>query len=311
MTPGPVVVAVGGNALLPDPRHPEGRGRRLERFVATVSRLPADGGLVVVHGNGPQVGALMLRDEAAADELPPEPLDVLVAETQGGMGHELARALRSASGLEVVVLVTEVVVDPTDPAFRRPTKPIGPWFDTEEGSRLAKERGWRTIVDDRGRVRRVVPSPRPVEVLDLPALRELVRPHRVVIAAGGGGAPVVRRGDGTLEGVDAVVDKDRTAALLGIELEADAFVVVTDVDAVYRDHGTAQARPIPRLGVAEAWDLARRLPEGSMGPKVEAMARFVAATGKPAIVGDADGLPAAWHGEAGTRVIAAEEVTPR
>ncbi|OPX82310.1 MAG: Carbamate kinase [Methanosaeta sp. PtaB.Bin087] len=266
---------------------------------------PSGEGLVLVHGNGPQVGMILLRIEATQDRIPPEPLDVLVAETQGSIGYLLARTIRSASAHPnqyVAAVMTQVVVDGSDPAFAQPAKPVGPFYGEEEALRLREIHGW-DLAPGAGGWRRVVPSPRPLEVVEIGLVREAVAEGHLVIAGGGGGIPV-RRGRGReLFGVEAVVDKDLTASLMAVALGAERLVILTEVDAVYRDFGGIRAEPIPHLRPEDARGLIDLLPPGSMGPKVEAALSFAEATGMGALITDVDHLGAALVGRAGTWIL--------
>jgi carbamate kinase len=265
--------------------------------------------VVVTHGNGPQVGNLALQHEggAAAAVIPAQPLFVLGAMTQGQIGHMLTLALRNATGgtPPVASVVTHVVVNARDPAFRKPTKPIGPFFSGHRARALAAQRGWQ-IVDDAGRgLRRVVPSPEPEEILEQDAIRTLVRRGFLVIAAGGGGIPVVRRGR-RVSGFDAVIDKDHTAALLAETVGATALLLLTGVDRVMLDFGKPTERPIREMTAAEAREhLADgQFPPGSMGPKVAAAIRFVEKSGRTAIITSMRRALAALDGTDGTHVVA-------
>lgn len=293
-----VVVALGGNALLRRDEAPTVavQRRNVAAAVAALAPLLADNDVVVTHGNGPQVGLLALRSAADGD-----PLDVLGAESEALIGYLLDQALVNAlPGREVVTLLTQVVVAADDPALARPTKPIGPVYERAEAERLAAERGW-VIAPDGDRWRRVVGSPAPREIVELPVIERLVGDGVVVICTGGGGIPVARDGDGILHGVEAVVDKDRASALLAARLGADALLLLTDVPAVMADFGTPRARAIEVLSPAGA--APGSLPPGSMGPKVEAAARF-AATGGLAAIGALEDAGAILAGRAGTRVAA-------
>lgn len=249
------------------------------------------GPLAVTHGNGPQVGADLLRQELAAAEVEPLPLWVAVGQTQAEIGGPIATALGGAC------MVTHVVVDPADPAFAHPSKPIGPVYDE------ARARDLRFPVrEDPGRgLRRAVASPEPLEIVELDAIRRLLDAAIPVVCCGGGGIPVVRRA-GRLEGVDAVIDKDRASALLGIGLGAERLLIVTDVPAVLRGFGTPEATEIRRLSAAEAGALLPELDEGSMRPKVESALRFARETGGEALITDVPSLEEALAGRAGTRV---------
>jgi carbamate kinase len=297
-----VVVALGGNALLR--RGEAADARTQEEHVRDAARALAEAAgeleLVLTHGNGPQVGLLALQ-AAAYGEVAPYPLDVLGAESEGMIGYLLELALRNElPGREIATLLTQVLVDPQDEAFAHPTKPIGPFYGRAEAAQVAAARGW-TLAELDGGSRRVVPSPEPLEVVELQTIRLLVGAGVLVICGGGGGIPVVRR-DGAVAGVEAVVDKDLFAALLARSLDADALVLLTDVAAVERDWGTATATPIGRTTAAELRAL--QLEPGSMAPKVEAACRFVEATGGRASIGALAEAARVARGEAGTIVVA-------
>lgn len=296
-----VVAALGGNALLRrgEPLTLEVQERNAASAARALAGVARDHDLVVTHGNGPQVGLLALRAEAL-DPGRPAPLDVLGAESEGMIGYLLERGLRQAlPNRAVAALLTQVTVDADDPAFRDPTKPIGPVLARGEAERLARERGWRLAPDGLG-WRRVVPSPQPIQIVELEVLRLLVDHGVIPICAGGGGVPVVTEPDGRLRGVDAVVDKDRTAALLARELQADLLVLLTDVAGLFEGFGTPGARVIREItpGALRTLDL----PRGSMGPKAEACASFVEATGRPAAIGSLADAAAVVAGKAGTRI---------
>ena len=307
----PYVLAFGGNALLPDPFHPEeqeGRARELAQAVLLLLRRSP--GLILVPGNGPQVGMILLRVEATRDRLPVETLDVLVAETQGSIGVLLARALQNAlrehgSTVPVLAVLTQVVVDPGDPAFASPSKPIGPAYEDAQAERLRERFGWTLAATSDGRWRRVVPSPLPLEMVELPSVAAAAHAGHVVIAGGGGGVPVRRAGDGSLAGVEAVIDKDRTAGLIASQIRAPGLVVLTGVAQVSAGFGTPAERAFDQLTVARARELheAGEFPAGSMGPKVEAVCRFVERTGRTGLVTDAAHLGEALEGRAGTRFL--------
>jgi carbamate kinase len=242
----------------------------LRRAVAALRPLLAPG-LVLTHGNGPQVGNELLRQERAADEAPPLPLWLAVAQTQAEIGALVAAELRPYATPACVLTHVRVAAD--DPAFDRPTKPIGPFYSAAQAEQLQQERGWAMVSDANRGHRRVVPSPLPLEVVELEAIRHLTETGAVVIACGGGGIPVVRRGE-RLTGVDAVIDKDRASALLARELGAERLVILTEVPAVYRNFGTDDQEEIPVLTRADAEALLPELAEGSMRPKVEAALAF-------------------------------------
>jgi carbamate kinase len=305
-----VVLAIGGNALAPpglgDFAGQEQRAREVARTAVAI--LARGDRLLIVHGNGPQVGALAMAQEAVAREVPPQPLFALGAMTQGQLGYLLAQAVGDAmveAGRDraVAAVMTQVVVDPRDPAFSTPTKPIGPFFSEGRARRLAEARGW-AVAEDSGRGwRRVVPSPAPVEVVEAGEIRRLLDAGEVVVACGGGGVPVAREGV-DLVGVDAVIDKDFAAALIGSLVGAGSLLLVTGVDQVLLDFGTPRERPVDSMTVAEARAHMAdgQFPPGSMGPKIEAAAQFVAAGGGSAVITSLERVAEALAGRGGTRI---------
>ncbi|HEX3239532.1 MAG TPA: carbamate kinase [Solirubrobacterales bacterium] len=298
-----ILVALGGNALLrrDQPAGAEAQQENVEIAARDLAAIAAAHELVVTHGNGPQVGLLALQNAAYA-AVDPYPLDVLGAESEGMVGYMLGVALRNEMPeRDIVTLLTEVVVDPDDPAFARPTKPIGPVYTREEADLLASERGWTVAGDGHG-CRRVVPSPEPSAIAELRTLRLLVDSGTLVICAGGGGIPVTLSPAGTMKGIEAVVDKDLTSSLLARRLDADLLLMLTDVDAVQLDWGTDRARPLHQTSPAELRE--HSFPAGSMGPKVEAACRFVEATDGRAAIGQLKDAVAIVRGEAGTQVSA-------
>ena len=299
------VVALGGNALMrPGQRGTAAEQRaNLREACEALGPLLAEDELVITHGNGPQVGNELLRHERAADEAPPLPLYLAVAQTQAEIGALIESELAPVAGRPVACLLTHVVVDEDDPAFAEPTKPVGPFYDEARAHELERERGWR-IVHDSGRGwRRVVPSPLPLEVVELESIRSLLGGGAIVVACGGGGIPVARR-DGRLAGLDAVIDKDRASSLLARELDADRLVILTEVPAVYRDFGTDSQQELRELGVEEAGALVPELAAGSMRPKIEAAIEFVRSTGHEALITSPAALDAALEGEGGTLITA-------
>jgi carbamate kinase len=294
------VVALGGNALM----RPGERGTaaeqltNLRRAVAALQPLLSEPGLVITHGNGPQVGNELLRQERAADEAPPLPLWLAVAQTQAEIGALIAAELRPVlNGKEPACILTHVRVAADDPAFDRPTKPIGPFYAAEQAQALERERGWLLVSDANRGYRRVVPSPEPLEIVELEVIRRLAETGVVAIACGGGGIPVVRRG-GRLAGVDAVIDKDRASALLARGLEADRLLILTEVAAVYRNFGEPGQEELLELSASDAESLLPQLPEGSMRPKVESALAF----GGETLITNFDALGSALAGHAGTRI---------
>jgi carbamate kinase len=297
------VVALGGNALA---RRGE-RGTAAEQLANLRSALPAlrpllsDRRVAITHGNGPQVGNELVRHERAADEVPPLPLYLAVAQTQAEIGALIATELRPLAGRPVVCVLTHVHVDPADEAFERPTKPVGPFYSEAEARKLERDRGW-TIAEDAGRgYRRLVPSPRPVEVVELRAVNALLKSGALAITCGGGGIPVVEH-DGALRGVDAVIDKDRASALLALGVGAKRLVILTDVPAVLRGFGTPQEQEVRELSSRDADTLLPELAEGSMGPKVEACLEFVRKTRGEALITSAATLADAIEGRGGTTI---------
>jgi carbamate kinase len=297
-----LVIALGGNALLQRGQPmTENQQRENVRIAALqISKVAEGNEIVIAHGNGPQVGLLALQS-AAYKEVSPYPLDVLGAQTEGMIGYLIEQELGNLLPFEVpfATILTQVEVDPADPAFQHPTKPIGPVYSKEEAQRLAQEKGW-SIAPDGDKYRRVVASPRPQRIFEIRPVKWLLEKGTVVICAGGGGIPTCYDDNRKLGGVEAVIDKDLCSALLAQELEADLLVIATDVDAAYVDWGKptqkaiAGAHPddIERLGFAS----------GSMGPKVQAAIEFARKTGKDAVIGALPDIVAITQGKAGTRI---------
>jgi carbamate kinase len=280
-----------------EPAEAETQRRNVEAAAAGVAALAGEHELVITHGNGPQVGLLALETDAYK-QVSPYPLDILGAESQGMIGYLLAQALDAKVERPVVALLTQVVVDASDPAFSKPTKPIGPIYGREDAERLAAAHGW-TVAPDGPHFRRVVPSPEPRAIVEIDAVRRLLGDRALVVCAGGGGIPVVAEG-GRLSGVEAVIDKDLTAALLAELVGADRLVILTDVAHVERGWGTPAAEPIAHATPDELRSL--RFASGSMSPKVEAACRFVERTGGDAVIGLLEDLAAVARAETGTRV---------
>jgi carbamate kinase len=298
------VIALGGNALMrPGERGTAAEQRaNLRETCEALRPLLEDDELVVTHGNGPQVGNELVRQERAADEVPPLPLYLAVAQTQAEIGALVESELAAVAGRLVVCMLTHVRVDADDPAFARPTKPVGPFYSEEQARRLESERGW-VVAHDAGRGwRRVVPSPKPLEIVELAAIRTLVAAGTIAVACGGGGIPVSSR-NARLSGVDAVIDKDRASSLLAIALGAERLVIVTDVNAVSRAWGTSAQEEVPLLDVEAADALLPDLASGSMGPKLEAAVAFARTTRHEALITSAGSLAQALRGRAGTRVV--------
>jgi carbamate kinase len=298
-----LVVALGGNALLRRGEPAEAATQRVHvrEAASALAALAAEHELVITHGNGPQVGLLALEADAYT-AVAPYPLDILGAESQGMIGYLLVQALAGElPEREVVALLTQVVIDRDDAAFSQPTKPIGPVYGEAEARRLAAAQGW-LVAPDGDHFRRVVPSPEPHEIVELQSVIRLLDAGAIVICAGGGGVPVVRTRS-HLEGVEAVIDKDLTAALLAEGLNADRLLMLTDVPNVVRDWGTSRAKPIAFTTPAELRQLA--FADGSMGPKVEAACRFVERSGGQAAIGALGELAEVAAGVVGTQVATA------
>lgn len=319
-----IVAAFGGNAVTQATE----RGSYSEQLTnvrvmceEVLPLIEAGHRVVIIHGNGPQVGALALQVEAGkALGVPDQPFDVLGAMTQGQIGYLIQQTLgnilierRGVGGPAtwagtvppVTSVVTQVLVDPADPAFQHPTKPIGPFYDRDLAQRLAAEKGWTVVQDaDRG-WRRVVPSPQPIEVIEASAIRALIAAGTIVVAGGGGGVPVVREPGGTLRGVEAVIDKDFAAERLAALVGADTLLLLTGVHRIFLDYGTPEQRDLAEISLEEA----RRhladgqFPAGSMGPKVKAAIRFIEDGGREAIVTAPEALAAALRGTDGTRIV--------
>jgi carbamate kinase len=297
------VIALGGNALMrPGERGTAAEQRaNLRETCEALRPLLGDGELVVTHGNGPQVGNELVRQERAADEVPPLPLYLAVAQTQAEIGALIESELTAVADRPVVCVLTHVRVDDDDPAFTRPTKPIGPFYSEDRARRLESERGW-AVAHDAGRGwRRVVPSPEPLEIVELEAVRMLVAYGSIPVACGGGGIPVSSR-NGRLLGLDAVIDKDRASSLLAVALGAEQLVILTDVDAVNRGWGTPAQEEVRVLDAASAEALLPELATGSIGPKLEAALAFAQATGRDGLITSAGSLVETLAGRAGTRV---------
>ncbi|MBN2198510.1 MAG: carbamate kinase [Candidatus Aminicenantes bacterium] len=314
------LIAFGGNALLPE----NARGLQEEQFrnareaarlMVSVVRKGYE--LIIVHGNGPQVGNLLIQMEESVTKIPPFSLDVCDAMTEGSMGYMIEKAIvnelrKQSIDKEVATVVTQVVVDRDDPAFENPTKPIGPFYSKYRAQQLAREKKWK-IVEDAGRGhRRVVPSPRPIDIVPKWVLRDLVLNGRIVIAAGGGGIPVVINGRGLFAGVEAVIDKDYAASLLAREVKADLFVILTAVDRVFWDFGKPGQKALDVVGLEQARQglEAGQFPPGSMGPKIRAAIEFIEAGGDEVLITSAGHLKAALLGRSGTRIRASVKEEP-
>ncbi|HEX9667428.1 MAG TPA: carbamate kinase [Thermodesulfobacteriota bacterium] len=304
------VVAFGGNALMGH----EGKSNYTDQMRRTdticrklLSLFELGYRIVITHGNGPQVGNILMQQECLIDSLPPMPLDVCNAMTQGQIGYMIEQRLRNIFEEKkikksVVVLVTQVVVSENDPAFKNPTKFIGPFFSKEETERLEKEKGWN-IKEDSGRgYRRIVPSPRPIDIVEKDEISDMANRDLVVVACGGGGIPVLRDKKGKLKGVAAVIDKDYAAERIASLIGADSLILITPVDKVSIFYGTSKQKDLGRLSLEEArgyYDEGH-FPPGSMGPKVEAAMKFISSGGRRTIITSIEGLEDAIKGKGGT-----------
>jgi carbamate kinase len=308
-----VLVAMGGHAfMLPGEKGTiEDHERNAARIASLLMSLVERDYLVcITHGNGPQVGSLLLQQEQSGDDVPALPLDVLVAMTEGSLGYILQQSLlnelqKREMRRYVVTVVTQVVVDEEDPAFAAPSKPIGPFLTREEAERRQRQLGWR-IAEDAGRGwRRLVPSPSPQKVIQRGMIRDAVRHGHVVVASGGGGIPVKKLPDGQYGGVEAVIDKDLTSAVLATDIGAELLVILTAVPQVYVGFDTPEQRPLGAVTLQEIERLHEEghFPPGSMGPKVEAVINFLRAGGRRALITNPESLPRAIEGRAGTHFV--------
>lgn len=307
------LIAFGGNALIQadqlgiQSQQLENAKEAAEMMVHILKQgfLP-----IIVHGNGPQIGNVLLQQEAAANRVPPYTMDICGAQTQGSMGYILQRCIKNMIQLkkldyDVATVLSEVVVDGSDAAFKNPTKPVGPFYAPFRAHELEKEKGW-TVKEDSGRGwRRLVPSPAPLEIVQIRTIRQLVDDGQVVIACGGGGIPVKRDDSGYLQGVEAVIDKDRTSALLAHELNVDTFVILTGVPKVYLDFGTENQRAVDRITLSDAKRYLEegQFPPGSMGPKMQAAIHYVEVSGSEVLITTAEELLYNDWDEVGTRIV--------
>jgi carbamate kinase len=311
--PDRLLIAIGGNAIHPD----NIRGTAEEQLEIATSTgralrpiMERGGELIITHGNGPVVGKIHLRMAISRHRVAPMSLDICVAHSQGGIAYLLMQALENAlrevgNPRHVVCLLTQVEVDPGDPAFQNPTKPIGPHYDAAEAQAIAAELGW-DMREEKGRGwRHVVPSPRPKHIVDISLIRALAKQGAVIIAGGGGGIPVVRAADGTRHGIEAVIDKDLTSAHMARVLGIDEMMILTAVSRVAIHYGTPQQRDLDVVKLAEikALHTAGHFPPGSMGPKIEAAIRFIEMGGRRAIIGHLNEALPALRGETGTHVV--------
>lgn len=306
------LIAFGGNAILPNNQ----RGLQSEqmknaqkaaRLMIHVVKKGFD--LIIVHGNGPQVGNLLIQMEEAVTKIPPFSLEVCDAMTEGSMGFMLEKALinelrRNSLDKEIATLVTQVVVDREDPAFENPTKPIGPFYTKYRAQMFTRQKRW-TMIEDAGRgYRKVVPSPRPIDIVPKRVIRDLVRSGKIIITAGGGGIPVIINGNGVFQGVEAVIDKDYAASLIASEVKADLFIILTNVERVYLNYGKPDQEALQVISVDQARTYLEegQFPAGSMGPKIKAAIDFIQNGGNEVLITSANTLKAALINRSGTKI---------
>jgi carbamate kinase len=308
------LIAFGGNALLPEKQKglQEEQMRNAQKAAEMMVQIIKKGyELIVVHGNGPQVGNLLIQMEEASNKVPPFTLDVCDAMTEGSMGFMLEKAIinelrRNSIDKDVATVITQVVVDKDDPAFQKPTKPVGPFYPKFRAQQLMRQKKW-TMVEDAGRgYRKVVPSPKPIDIVPKWIIRDLVMSERVVIAAGGGGIPVIINGRGLYEGVEAVIDKDYASSLLAREVGAELFIILTGIPRVYYNFGQPDQKPLSVITIDEAkkYLAEGQFPAGSMGPKIRAAIEYIEAGGKEVLITTASHLKAALINRSGTRIVA-------
>lgn len=309
-----LVVAIGGNSLIKDKQHQtvEDQYDAIMKTSEHISELVKSGyDVVITHGNGPQVGFILLRAEMASKTLHTVPLDSCGADTQGAIGYGLQKAMsnilkrKGVEGRIPVTVVTQVLVDKNDPAFQNPSKPIGPFYSEEEAKEKKKKLGW-SVVEDAGRgYRRVVASPIPKEIIEIGAIEKLLEEKFVVIAVGGGGIPIIRNDKGEIEGVAAVIDKDYASSLLARNIDADVFVISTAVEKVYLNFGKPDQKPLDKITVGEAKKYLEEghFAKGSMEPKIKAVIEYLENGGKKAIITDPPNIMRAINGETGTTII--------
>ncbi|MCK5059082.1 MAG: carbamate kinase [Candidatus Aminicenantes bacterium] len=308
------LIAFGGNVML----SAKGKGTAKEQYqnarkaaVLMVDIIKKGFELIIVHGNGPQVGNVMLQMESASDIVPTFPLDVCGAMTQGSMGYILERAIlnelrKQSIDKEVVTILTQMIVDREDRAFANPSKPIGPFYNTPRAKQLKREKKWEMVEDSGRGFRRIVASPKPLDVIPKKAIRAMVEQGVVVITAGGGGIPVFLNSRGYFEGVEAVIDKDFASSLIAREAGVDLFIILTGVDRVMENFGKANARPVPTIDVNQARKMLAegQFPPGSMGPKISASIEYISGGGKEVIITSSEKLRLALTGKSGTKIIA-------
>ncbi|MBT3881143.1 MAG: carbamate kinase [Candidatus Scalindua sp.] len=308
-----IVVALGGNALVQEGE----KGTIQEQFANTrksitgiVQCIKKGFDVVITHGNGPQVGNMLLRTELSRDKVPELPLGICVADTEGAIGYMIQQTMVNSLQKEqidkcVVTILTQVVVDKDDNAFRNPTKPIGPFFAAEEAGKIAKDQGWEMVENRHRGYRRVVASPRPLKIVERESVKRLLESGEVVIAAGGGGIPVIVEEDGSLEGADCVVDKDLASSVLALDIKADCLVMLTGVEHVCLNYGESDQKPLATITIkeAESYMAEGHFPSGSMGPKIQAAVNFLKGGGECVFITAIDKVWEAIAGKTGTRIV--------
>jgi carbamate kinase len=310
------VIAFGGNAILPKEqkglqKEQMNNAKKAASLMIHVVKKGYD--LIIVHGNGPQVGNLLIQMEEAVNKIPPFTLEVCDAMTEGSMGFMLELAIinelrKNSVDKEVATLITQVIVDRNDPAFVNPTKPVGPFYSQYRAQMLIREKRW-AMTEDAGRgFRKVVPSPKPIDIVPKKVLHDLLHSGKIVIAAGGGGIPIIINGRGLFEGVEAVIDKDYASSLIAREIKADLFVILTNVSRVSLNFGKPEEVPIPVMTVEEArkYYTEGQFPPGSMGPKIDAAIEYIQGGGKEVLITSASHLKAALINRSGTRIISTQ-----
>ncbi|MCK4264221.1 MAG: carbamate kinase [Candidatus Aminicenantes bacterium] len=306
------LIAFGGNAILPkDQRGLQSEqmknAQKAAHLMIHVVKKGYD--LIIVHGNGPQVGNLLLQMEESINKIPPFSLEVCDAMTEGSMGFMLEKAIinelrKNSLDKEVATLITQVVVDREDPAFENPSKPVGPFYSKYRAQMLIRQKKW-TMIEDAGRgFRKVVPSPRPIDIVPKRVIRDLVHSGKIVIVAGGGGIPVIINARGLFQGVEAVIDKDYAASLIAREVKANLFIILTNVNRVYLNYGTPDETPITTMTVEEAQEYLSQgqFPAGSMGPKIKAAIEYIQSNGKEVLITSASHLKASLINRSGTKI---------
>jgi len=306
------LIAFGGNAILPETQRglQSEQMKNAQKAARLMTHMVKKGyDLIIVHGNGPQVGNLLIQMEESITKVPPFSLEVCDAMTEGSMGFMLEKAIinelrKNSVDKEVATLITQVVVDRDDPAFENPSKPIGPFYSKYRTQMLRREKKWK-MVEDAGRgYRKVVPSPKPIDVIPKRVIRDLVHSGKIVIAVGGGGIPVIINGRGFFQGVEAVIDKDYASSLVAREVKADIFIILTTVDRVYLNYGTPDEKPIGIMTVKQAEEYLSQgqFPPGSMGPKIKASIEYIRSGGKEVLITSANYLKASLVNRSGTKI---------